>query len=89
MRNNDQHCHHLLDRLVSALHLEFVPAKLVTDEGWYVWRNSPDWPIDEYAVFEVVDGEMRIPKPADSYGAIWEMNWIKAHGELAGPIIGC
>jgi len=85
---NDQRCKRLLDRLVSALGLTFIPAETVTEEGWYVWRNNADWPIDSYAIFEIADGEMAEPEPADSYGAAWEINWVKPYGELAGPIIG-
>jgi len=86
---NAQRCKRLLDRLLSALNLEFREPWPDMEDGWYVWRNSPDWPIDSYAVFEVIDGMMHEPEPADSYGAVWEMGENKAYGELAGPIIGC
>lgn len=85
---NNQRCKRLLDRLVIALELKFVPAQEVTEDGWYIWRNSPDWPIDSYAIFEFAEGEIHEPEPADSYGAVWEMHWINPYGELAGPIIG-
>ncbi len=85
---NDQHCQHLLDRLVCALGLEFKPATNDIEDGWYVWRNSPDWPVSEYAVFEIADGSMCVPEPADSYGTVDEMREVDPFGELAGPILG-
>lgn len=85
---NDQRCQRLLDRLVIALGLEFEATSEGLEDGWYVWRNSPDWPVYEYKIFEVADGEMCEPEPADSYGAVWEMTETKPHGELAGPILG-
>ncbi len=78
----------LLDRLISALGLEFVPAADVTADGWYIWRNNKDWNPENYQVYEYSDGEFAEPEPVDSYGSVWEVNWVKAHGELAGPILG-
>ncbi len=85
---NDQHCQHLLDRLVDALGIEFKPATGDLPDGWYVWRNSPDWPIDEYAVFELAGGKTIEPVPVDSSGAVSEMCEFDPSGELAGPILG-
>lgn len=85
---NDQRCKRLLDRLVIALGLEFKAPTEDLEDGWYVWRNNSDWPIDSYAIFEVADGSMIEPEPADSYGAVWEMTEGKPYGELAGPILG-
>lgn len=88
LSENRQHCQRLLDRLISALQLEFIPAADATEDGWYIWRNNADWNPEDYTVLEFSAGEFNEPEPADSYGAIWEMNWIKAYGELAGPILG-
>ncbi len=87
-RENDERCQLLLDRLVKVLGLKFVPAKDVVEDGWYVWRNSPDWPIEDHTVFELANGLLCEPQPADSYGAVWEMVENEPYGELAGPIIG-
>ena len=87
---NNARCHHLLDKIILALELEFahVDKDSNLEDGWYIWRNSPDWPIDEYAVFEVSDGTMSEPEPTDSYGAAWEIGDVVPYGELAGPILG-
>lgn len=78
-----------LDQFVSALGLEFEDAKGNTfEEGWYLWRNSPDWPKLDYKIVEVSGDEMRDEEPMDSYGARWESVWCKCYGQLAGPIIG-
>lgn len=86
---SDQECQELIDKLLSALGLEFKPAKDCDFiDGWYMWRNSPDWPVDSYAVYEVVENMILEPEPADSYGSAWEMSEHKAYGELAGPLLG-
>lgn len=85
---NDIRCQQLLRALLSGLGLEFrAPSKGIED-GWYVWRLHSNWPIDCYAVYEVVDGMIQEPEPADSFGSVLEMTEYPAYGELAGPILG-
>jgi len=56
------------------------------EDGWYVWRNSPDWPRHEYEIYQIAGGQMFEPQPMDIYGARWEIIPCPLYGELAGPI---
>jgi len=78
----------LLDKLMTGLDLEFKDATGEEEDGWYVWRNREDWPVDEYQIFEIADGMMDEPEPYDSYGALFCMQECKPYGQLAGPILG-
>ena len=56
-------------------------------DGWYFWRNSPDWPKDCYQCIEVANGVMVDTEPVDSYGAEWRVVECKPYGQFRGPIL--
>lgn len=87
-RNHNSKCKHLLDKLVTALDLQFVPAIKATEDGWYIWRINSEWPIRDYDIFLIIDGEMTEPVEIDSFSGKYVMESEKAYGELAGPILG-
>lgn len=56
-------------------------------DGWYIWRNSPDWPKDCYKCIEIANGIMIDTIPGDSYGTYEILEECKPYGQFKGPIL--
>jgi hypothetical protein len=84
-----QHLQVMSDHLIREFNFGQLPS---TADGWYVWRNSPTWPINEYKCIEVCNPTGKEPimvdsEPADSHGMIWHVVECKPYGEFHGPIL--
>ena len=64
----------------------FGPLPPVAD-GWYIWRNGPDWPKTDYRCVEIANGRMVDMEPVDSYGVEWRVIECKPYGQFKGPIL--
>lgn len=77
-----------LKKLLDCFELVFVDAKnAVLKNGWYLWRNSTNWPIEEYKFVQICNNEMTDEEPEDSWGLKWLSVQVKPYGQLAGPIL--
>ena len=57
-------------------------------DGWYIWRNGPDWPKTDYRCVEIANGVIVDAEPMDSYGAGWRVVECEPYGQFKGPILG-
>lgn len=76
----------VIDSLIHLEGIKFGPLPPDAD-GWYIWRNSPDWPQHEYKCIEIANGMMVDSEPGDSDGANWQVVECTPYGEFYGPIL--
>lgn len=57
-------------------------------DGWYIWRNGPNWPKTDYRCIEIANGVMIDVEPADAYGIEWRVVECQPYGQFKGPILG-
>jgi hypothetical protein len=65
---------------------KFGPAPENAD-GWYLWRNSPEWPESDYRLIEIANGVMMDQAPSSSMGHPIIVDECKPYGEFIGPIL--
>jgi hypothetical protein len=55
--------------------------------GWYLWRNSPEWSVSEYRIIEIANGVMMDQAPGSSMGHPIIVDECKPYGEFKGPLM--